>query len=116
MVTITAVRPVARFGEVIIDDTGLVKSFKEKPQLDQGWINGGFMVVEPDFLDFIDSDSTVLEREPLEYAASQGQLMSFRHEGFWQCMDTKRDKDYLESLGQILRPHGRSSLESCWYD
>ncbi|MCX6376198.1 MAG: glucose-1-phosphate cytidylyltransferase [Armatimonadetes bacterium] len=97
LVTVTAVRPVARFGELDIQgDT--VHSFKEKPQIAQGWINGGFFVVQPEFLDYIDGDSTILERAPLERAAADGQLMAFKHEGFWQCMDTMRDRNYLEDL------------------
>ena len=97
MVTITTVRPSARFGELDIDNS-VVKSFKEKPQTSQGWINGGFFVIEPEFLDFIDSDMTVLEKEPLAHVAANAQLNAFKHEGFWQCMDTVRDKNYLEDL------------------
>ncbi len=97
MVTVTSVHPGARFGEMKIDED-TVQSFKEKPQTGQGWINGGFFVMQPEFLDLIEDDTTVLEAEPLERAASMGQLMAFRHEGFWQCMDTKRDRDLLESL------------------
>lgn len=99
MVTVTTVRPGARFGELDIDDS-VVKSFKEKPQTSQGWINGGFFVMESEFLNFIDSDKTILEREPLEHVAAKGQLNAFKHEGFWQCMDSVRDKSYLESLWQ----------------
>lgn len=99
MVTITAVHPVARFGELSIDGN-CVKSFKEKPQVTRGWINGGFFVCQPEFFDLIKDDYTILERDPLENAARQNQLMAYRHEGFWQCMDTKRDKDYLEDLWQ----------------
>lgn len=97
MVTVTAVRPGARFGELEINNNQ-VSSFQEKPQTTQGWINGGFFVIEPSFFDLIDGDSTILERDPLEKAASLGELMAFQHEGFWQCMDTKRDKDFLEDL------------------
>ena len=97
MVTVTAVHPVARFGELEIDDIN-VKSFQEKPQVSLGWINGGFFVCEPSFIDTIDNDETILERDPLENAAKQNQLMAYKHEGFWQCMDTKRDKDLLEEL------------------
>lgn len=97
MVTVTAVRPSARFGELNIRD-GSVTSFREKPQMDQGWINGGFFVVEPSFLDLIDGDETVLEHEPLERVAKMGQLMAYQYDGFWQCMDTKRDRDLLENL------------------
>ena len=95
--TITAVRPPARFGELELDNEKVL-SFKEKPQLNQGWINGGFMVLEPEFIDLIDGNSTLLEREPLELVASKGELMAYRHDGFWQCMDTKRDKELLENL------------------
>jgi len=77
-----------------------VASFKEKPQTTQGWINGGYFVIEPAFFDLIDGDSTVLERAPLEKAAEMGELMAFRHDGFWQCMDTKRDRDSLEEMWQ----------------
>lgn len=97
MVTVTTVRPGARFGELDIQNNE-VKSFKEKPQTTQGWINGGFFVVEPEFLDLINSDDAILEKEPLEKAASMGQLNAFKHEGFWQCMDSVRDRNYLESL------------------
>lgn len=97
MVTVTAVRPAARFGELEIADSQ-VESFKEKPQMHEGWINGGFFVIEPRFLDLIAGDATLLEREPLEAAARMGELMAYKHEGFWHCMDTKRDHDLLESL------------------
>ena len=97
MVTVTAVHPVARFGELAIDGNQVVK-FQEKPQTGQGWINGGFFVFEPAFFDMIDGDATLLEREPLERAAALGQLMAYRHDGFWACMDTKRDRDMLEEM------------------
>lgn len=97
MVTVTTVHPGARFGELDIQDNK-VKSFREKPQTSQGWINGGFFVIEPDFLDRISSDDIVLEQEPLEQVASAGQLNAFKHEGFWQCMDSVRDRSYLEDL------------------
>jgi glucose-1-phosphate cytidylyltransferase len=97
MVTISSVRPSARFGELVINGES-VTCFQEKPQINQGWINGGFMVVNPEFFDLIEGDSTVLEREPLERLAQMGELMAYRHEGFWQCMDTKRDRDLLEEL------------------
>ena len=97
MVTVTAVHPVARFGELKID-RDCVKSFKEKPQVTRGWINGGFFVCQPQFFDLIQDDQTVLEAEPLEQVASMGELMAYKHESFWQCMDTKRDKDLLEEL------------------
>jgi glucose-1-phosphate cytidylyltransferase len=97
MVTVTAVHPAARFGELSLTD-GLVTEFREKPQVQGGWINGGFFVCEPEFLDLIEGDDTVLEREPLERLAAMGQLAAYRHEGFWQCMDTKRDRDVLDEM------------------
>ena len=97
MVTMTAVRPAARFGELEIDNDQ-VTSFKEKPQLDKGWINGGFFVINPEFFKYIDSDNTLLEREPLEKVAISGELMAYKHFGFWQCMDNKRDQENLEDL------------------
>jgi len=97
MATVTAVHPGARFGELDIKNNE-VKSFLEKPQISQGWINGGFFIFQPEFLDYIDGDSTVLEREPLESVAKDNQLMAHRHNGFWQCMDTVRDRNYLEEL------------------
>lgn len=97
MVTVSAVRPAARFGELEMDG-GQVISFKEKPQLHEGWINGGYFVVEPAFFELIDGDATLLEREPLEQAAKMGELMAYRHDGFWHCMDTKRDHELLESM------------------
>ena len=97
MITVSAVRPNARFGELEIENN-LVKSFKEKPQLHEGWINGGFFVFEPEFFDLIDGDETLLEREPLERATKLGELMAYQHQGFWHCMDTKRDHELLEAL------------------
>lgn len=99
MVTVTAVHPGARFGELLIEDEQ-VTSFQEKPQMGQGWINGGFFVIEPRFFDLIAGDATVLEREPMEQVARMGELMAYRHDGFWHCMDTKRDRDTLEELWQ----------------
>jgi len=97
MVTVTAVHPGARFGELQIEGEQ-VSSFREKPQMGQGWINGGFFVLQPEFFELIANDSMILEREPLEQAAHMGQLMAYRHDGFWQCMDTKRDLDVLQNL------------------
>ena len=97
MVTLTAVRPGARFGELQMDGDQ-VTCFQEKPQLGQGWVNGGYFVIEPDFFNLIEGDSTMLEREPFERAAEIGQLMAYRHQGFWKCMDTKRDHELLEKL------------------
>ena len=97
LVTVSAVRPPARFGAIKLDGDK-VKTFKEKSNLDQGWINGGFFVIEPDFFNLIKDDQTYLEREPLEKAAKQGELFAYKHTGFWKCMDTKRDKDDLEAI------------------
>ena len=96
--TVTAVRPPARFGALTIDRANAVRSFNEKPQAGEGWINGGFFVFEPAVFDYLEDDATTLEREPLERLASDGQLMAFQHPGFWQPMDTLRDKQLLESL------------------
>ena len=95
--TLTAVRPPARFGAIKITGSR-VKYFKEKSKLDEGWINGGFFVIEPEFLKLIKNDKTYLEREPFENLAKKKQLSAFKHYGFWQCMDTKRDKDILDKL------------------
>jgi len=76
----------------------VITSFEEKPQLHEGWINGGFFVIEPKFFDYIKDDLTLLEREPLEIVAREGQLMAYKHQDFWQCMDSKRDLELLESL------------------
>jgi len=97
MVTVSATRPVARFGELGINGDK-VESFKEKPQITEGWINGGFFVIQPDFFQLLDGDDAVLEGSPLVKAADLGELMAFRHNGFWHCMDTKRDRDNLEAL------------------
>ena len=95
LVTLTAVRPPARFGAIKLKGN-TVTTFKEKAKMDEGWINGGFFVIEPKFLDLIKNDQTFLEKEPLESAGKKSQLCAFKHNGFWQCMDTKRDKDKLE--------------------
>ena len=95
--TITAVRPPVRFGELKIN-RNKVKSFKEKPQVGQGWINGGFFIFNNEILNFIQNDQTMLEREPLEKLTKAGQLMAFEHKGFWKCMDTMRDKILLNKL------------------
>jgi len=79
-------------------NNNVVTSFKEKPQVTQGWINGGYFVIEPEFFNLIEGDGTILEKSPLEKAAQMGELMSYQHDGFWQCMDTKRDRDSLEEL------------------
>ena len=97
LATVTAVRPPARFGDLQITDNR-VTSFAEKPQTGEGWINGGFFVFEPGVFELLKGDDTILEREPLEQLAADGQLMAFRHPGFWQPMDTLREKQILESL------------------
>ena len=95
LATVTAVRPPVRFGELSIEKNRVTK-FQEKPQAGEGWINGGFFVFEPSVFDFISDDSTLLEREPLEQLAEKGELMVYQHPGYWQCMDTLRDKKLLE--------------------
>lgn len=99
LATITAARPPARFGGMVFDGNRVIR-FNEKPQIGEGWINGGFFVLEPGIIDYIDGDSTIFEREPLERLAADGQLMAFHHEGFWQCMDTLREVRFLEGLWQ----------------
>ena len=95
--TITAVRPPLSFGELKIS-RNKVKSFKEKPQVGQGWVNGGFFIFNNEVLNFIKDDQTMLEKEPLEKLTKIGQLMAFEHKGFWKCMDTMRDKILLNKL------------------
>lgn len=99
LATITAVRPPARFGAMIFDGDR-VAAFSEKPQVGEGWINGGYMVLEPQVMDYIEGDDTIFERKPLERLAQDGQLAAYRHEGFWQPMDTLREKQLLEDLWQ----------------
>jgi glucose-1-phosphate cytidylyltransferase len=96
-VTISAVRPSARFGDLEFDGDQ-VTSFQEKPQLHEGWINGGFFVCEPSVFDLIDDDSQMWEREPIQRVVNAGELMAYKHAGFWHCMDTKRDRDLLETM------------------
>ena len=97
LITVTAVRPPARFGEIIIKNN-LVVSFKEKPQVGEGWINGGYFVAKKDFLKLIFGNKTILEKKPLENSTSKKQLSVFKHYGFWKCMDTIRDRDVLISI------------------
>ena len=97
LVTLTAVRPPARFGVIKLKNHH-VNYFKEKSKLDEGWINGGFFVMEPEFLKYIKNDNTYLEREPLETVTKKRQLTAFKHNGFWQCVDTKRDIDKLNKI------------------
>ena len=97
LATITAVRPPARYGRLDLEGHR-VAHFAEKPQLSEGWINGAFFVLEPQVFDYIDGDSTTWEKEPLERLAREGQLMAYRHNSFWQCMDTLREKHILEEF------------------
>ncbi len=99
LATLTAVRPPARFGQMAFDGDR-VTQFEEKPQLGEGWINGGFFVLEPRIAGYIEGDATLWEREPLEHLADQGELMAYRHDGFWQSMDTLRDVHLLNKLWQ----------------
>ncbi len=101
--TVTATRPPARFGSLLFDGDR-VKEFVEKPQIGEGWINGGYFVLEPRVLDYIDGDSSLFERTPLEKLAREGELMAYKHDGFWQCMDTLRDVRRLEELWQKKSP------------
>ena len=103
LATVSAVHPSARFGELDLNGNKVI-SFKEKPQLQKGWINGGFFVLEPKFFDYIDDDQTMLEREPLEKASQESQLFAYKHKGFWQCMDTRRDHQFLENLWMKGKP------------
>ena len=96
--TLTAIQPGGRFGALDINQTGGVDSFVEKSKEDGGWINGGFMVLEREVLDYIEGDATIFERAPLERLAREGQLSAYQYDGFWQCMDTLRDMQYLEGL------------------
>jgi glucose-1-phosphate cytidylyltransferase len=106
--TVSAVRPPARFGGLILDEAKVVQ-FTEKPQIGEGWINGGFMVLEPRILDYLPDDSTSLETDALEQLAVEGQLAAYRHDNFWQCMDTLRDVRLLENLWQSGNPPWK-----CW--
>ncbi|HHV31280.1 glucose-1-phosphate cytidylyltransferase [Caproiciproducens sp. LBM24188] len=98
LATMTAIQPGGRFGTLEIKDDFTISRFAEKRKEDGGWINGGFMVLEPKVIDYIEDDSTTFEREPLEKLSEEGQLVAYQHDGFWQCMDTLRDKEKLESL------------------
>ena len=97
MATVTAVRPPARFGGLVFEGD-LVKEFSEKPQIGEGWINGGYFVFEPQIFDYLSGDGSILEVDALERIAAKGQLAAYRHEGFWQCMDTLREKKLLETM------------------
>lgn len=98
LATVTSTQPSGRFGALKFSDSDLVSSFQEKPEGDGGWINAGFFVMQPEVFDYIEGDKTILEREPLEGLARDSELVSFRHRGFWQPMDTLRDKTHLEEL------------------
>ena len=99
--TVTSVQPSGRFGALNIGEDQTVHSFMEKPKGDGAWINGGFFVCQPEVFNYIDNDQTIWEREPMERIASDGQMMSFKHEGFWKPMDTLRDKQELEEDWQL---------------
>jgi glucose-1-phosphate cytidylyltransferase len=99
LATVTAVRPPPRFGNLVLDGNK-VTEFKEKSHLSEGWINGAFFVLEPKVFDYIEGDNTQFEKEPLEQLAKENQLMAYRHEGFWQCMDTIHEKQLLEKMWQ----------------
>ena len=99
LVTLTSVQPAGRFGSIDIDSDGAIKSFKEKPSGDGAWINGGFMVMEPEVFDYLsDGDGTILERKPLENLAENGQLNAYKHRGFWRAMDTLKEKNDLTDM------------------
>jgi glucose-1-phosphate cytidylyltransferase len=103
LATVTAVRPPSRFGGLAFEGDR-VRQFVEKPQIGEGWINGGFFVLEPKVLEYIDGDDVAFEQKPLERLADEGNLIAYRHEGFWQCMDTLRDVRLLEQLCQAGEP------------
>jgi len=96
--TLTAIQPGGRYGKLDISTDGIINRFEEKSIDDGGWVNGGFMVLENEVLDYIEGDATIFERDPLETLVAQKQLAAYKHTGFWQCMDTLRDKEYLEKL------------------
>jgi len=98
LATITAIQPGSRFGTLDINESNIIERFAEKSKEDGGWINGGYMVLEPKILDYIDGDGTTFEKEPLERLSAEGQLQAYKHNGFWQCMDTMRDKLQLEEM------------------
>ena len=98
--TITAVQPGGRFGMLEIGDDHQIMSFKEKSKDDGGWVNGGFMVLEPEVMDYIKGDDSIFERQPMEKLTAEHQLMAYRHEGFWQCMDNPREYQLLNELWQ----------------
>lgn len=97
LVTVTSVQPSGRFGTLNISNESKVNAFEEKPKGERGWINGGFFVCDPSVIDYIDNDTTIWERKPMETIANQGKMFAYIHEGYWKCMDTLRDKNELES-------------------
>lgn len=101
LATMTAIQPGGRFGTLEISDTNIIESFAEKRKEDGGWINGGYMVLEPEVIDYIAGDQTTFEREPLERLSKEGQLQAYKYNGFWQCMDTMRDKMQLEEMLEL---------------
>ena len=101
IVTRTAVQQESRFGVLDIGEKNVIRSFREKSRKDSGWINAGYMVLEPQIFEYIDDDSTIFEKEPLEKIARKGELVAYQHDGFWQCMDTQRDKQKLEELWEV---------------
>ena len=110
LATVTAVRPPARFGKLHINDD-VVERFSEKPQMEEGWINGAYFVLEPEIFNYIGGDLIQWEKEPMERLAREGQLMAYKHHDFWQCMDTLRDKKLLEDLWQSGDPPWRTWLD-----
>lgn len=98
MMTLTGVRPEGRFGVMDFVEDNCIQAFREKSKEDSGWINGGFLICNPEVLDYIEDDTIMLEREPMEQIAHMGELMCYKHRGFWQCMDTLRDKEKLEKM------------------
>lgn len=101
--TMTSIQPEGRFGALKIDEDDLVTDFYEKPKGDGGWINGGYFVCEPSILDYIENDTTIFEREPLERLAKERDLSTYKHDGFWQCMDTQRDKALLHDMWETKK-------------
>ncbi|MEK6476691.1 glucose-1-phosphate cytidylyltransferase [Catalinimonas sp. 4WD22] len=104
LITMTSVQPEGRFGAMRIGEDMTVSSFEEKPEGEGGWINGGFFVCEPKVLDYIKGDETMFEREPLNMLVRDRQLVAYKHKGFWQCMDTLRDKRMLENMWETEKP------------
>lgn len=100
MMTVTSVQPSGRFGTLNISEDLKVKAFEEKPKGERGWINGGFFICNPEVINYIEDDTTIFERAPMENIAMEGQMVAFKHEGYWKCMDTLRDKNELETSWQ----------------